>query len=147
MDQGLTCEACNRQLPPAAFRRDYNGVRNSLCNSCRPLQQRRRQQQQSPPNFQLILSQPADTSFCSSCQRYRPIADFQTNRVGAPYPTCTTCSAVRCCPPPLRPVTDLLLTCRLDRAAPADVRDAPLLQTRPPLHDDVPAVSPCRRLL
>ena len=45
------------------------------------------------------------------------------------------------------PSLSYLLTYKMDRAAPADVRDAPLLQTSPPLHGAVPAVSLCRRLL
>jgi len=65
MDQGFTCEACNRQQPPSAFPHNCNGVRHYLCNTCRPLQQRRQrpQQQRSPPNFNLILSQPSRRLF------------------------------------------------------------------------------------
>ena len=100
IDQVFTCEACDRQLPPAAFTRNRSGVRYPLCRSCRPLRRGRRrlQQQRSPPNFQLILSQPADTYFCTSCQCYRPVADFCTNYISALYLTCTNYSTVHRCP-------------------------------------------------
>ena len=109
MDQGFTYKACNCQQLPSAFPHNCNSVRHYLCNTCQPLQQRRQRprQQRSPPNFNLILSQPADTSFCSGCQRYQPVADFRTNRVGAPYPTCINCSTVRRCPPSVCTITNL----------------------------------------
>lgn len=102
----LTCNACSEILPTSAFACNRNGTRLPTCRACRSssrtgapsgAREQRRLQLQQPPDFSLVLSQPRETSYCSVCRRHRPLSDFRTNRIGAPYNTCLECSAVGPC--------------------------------------------------